>query len=283
MDFDKELEILFEYSDYDLPVISILKQELRVVHQSFTGLWPSRGWSSKDEHSVGLVGHIEVDYNGTQCRVPFGICYPIDYPKSPPQCNIITQSNHIIILNSNISAFGSITVNSIRNWTSNSDSVDVILECINFLSKTRPWFNLDDVFISELWRLRNQIDDLNKDKILLKEQLKDIENLEGNLDLIESGNLINEIKEACEKLESEIKGNLKEFDLDALVEYKKGPSKQLLQVLGEIEALDEIALRLEDAHLQRVISSVEYILNLKRVFYDKFMLQKLKEKIVSVS
>ena len=283
MDFDQELKILFDYSDYDLPVISILKQELKVVHQSFSGLWPSRGWASKDEHSVGLTGHLEVDFSGTPCRVPFGICYPIEYPTCPPQCNIITQSNHIIIPNSNISAFGLITVDSMRTWTRNSDSVDVILECISFLSQTRPWFNLDDVFVSELWRLRIQIEDLNKDKILLKEQLKVIEDLDENLGMIECETATDEIKEAYERLESELNEGLKEFDLYSLVEYKKKGSKQLLWVLGEIEALDEVLLRLEEGYSQKVISSVEYILNIKRVFYDKFMLQKLREKIISLS
>ena len=283
MDFDKELNILFEYSDYEPPLISKLKIELKAIHEIYPDLWPSRGWSSKTDHCIGLTGHLEINYKGTPCRVPFGISYPISYPSVPPQCNIITQTNHIIFPNSKIDPLGSIFVDSLTNWNSSLDSLSTIFEIVDFLSSELPLFDLDDVFISELWRLRSQIEDLNRDKILLKEEQKQVEVLSSQLSNIESQQATSEIKQSCDKLESELNFIPQEIDLNEIIEYKKPNSYKLLQVLGELEAIDDVIQRLEEAHNQKVLSSPDYILTLKRMFYDKFLLQKLKAKIISLS
>ena len=283
MDFEKEINLLLEYSDYQAALIQKLKLELKNIHEIYPGLKPSRGWSGTENRCIGLIGDLEIKFKDALVNVPFGISYPINYPALPPDCNILTRSNHIIIPNPRINNQGAIFVDSIINWNSSINSLSVICECIDFLSAELPWFNLDDVFISELWRLRYQIEGLNKDKILLKEQQNLTKALQDKLAHIESQEASREIKESCDRLESELQSKTQEIDLHGIIKYKRPGSYQLLQVLGELEAIDEVLPRLEEAHSHNVITSSEYILTLKRMFYDKFLLQKLKEKIISLS
>jgi ubiquitin-protein ligase len=282
MNFDSELSNLLEYTDYEVPVQKKLMVELKVIHQLYPYLWPNRGWGVSTDITISLTGHLEAEYDKTPISIPFGISFPKDYPKVPPLCNILTQSNHVVLDNPRVSPNGDLSVPAMRDWNSSSDSIEVLIQCVQCLCDTKPWFNLDDVFLAELWRKRTQIEEVNQDSILLMNAFDELQKMQMDLDWVSSEEATNEIKVRCKALEYLLSNPQQDFALENLIEYKKPLAKQILSVLAEIETIDELLSRLEEALSLKVLTTVDYFFSIKKLFNERFMLNKMKEKLLSL-
>lgn len=283
MNFDQELNTMLEYCDYSGEQRRYIEEEIRNVHFMYPELQLNRGWGSNEDHCIGLTGHLSIEKGQKVLNVPFGVCYPVGYPDKAPICNIITKKNDVILQNSNkIDQSGNLSVEAIRNWNSSKDSIEVILQCISFISEKMPWHNLGEVFMNEMWRVKKQIDQMNKEKKILLKSLEDINEKNKNLVYMTQYSVLQKMNENYISLKTYISSLNMNMTLENIFEYKSSIARQLLEVSAEIEAIDEVAIKLEEGHKTRVLSTTEYFLSLKKVYHQRFLLLKLKDKISSL-
>ena len=283
MSFEQELKVLLEYCDYSNEESVLIENEIKMVHQVYPDLIPNRGWGSHADHTVSLTGFLVVEKNTRPIKIPFGICYPVGYPIKPPLCSIITKKNDVILSSSqDIDSLGNFFVEAFRNWSPSNDSFEVISQCIEAICKYMPLKNLEEVYLNEMWRVRKQIDEVNQDKRALKKKAEEIKQAEINLAHMINNIVLQNMEHRCTTLRSFLTNISAELTLEDMFEYKSAYAKQILNVTAEMEAADEVLLKLEEAFTHKVITATDYVFSLKRVHQRKFLLSKLRSKIISL-
>lgn len=280
MNFEQELKTMLEYCDYSGEQRKFIEEEIKNAHFMYPDLQLSRGWGSNEDHCIGLIGHLNIEKGSRTVKVPFGVCYPVGYPDQPPLCTIITKSNEVILQNSNkIDKRGNLVVDAVRNWNRSRDSIEVILQCTSFISEQMPWYSLEEIFMSEMWRIKRQIDEMNNDKRALTKSIKDIQEKNKNLAYMTQFGVLQNMNERCVGLRTCMSSLNTNLTLDSIFEYKNPVAKQLLEVSAELEAIDEVAIKLEESLKARVLSTNDYFVSLKSIYTKRFLLLRLKDKI----
>jgi len=145
-----------------------------------------------------------------------------------------------------------------------------------------PLKNLEEVYFNEMWRVKKQIDEVKQDKRVLTKKTEELKQAELKLASMTNYSVLQNMEHRCSTLRSFLTNISAEPSLENMFEYKSPYAKQILDVTAEIEAVDEVLLKLEEAFSHKVISATEYILSIKRIHYKKFLLTKLRSKIVSL-
>jgi hypothetical protein len=281
MDFASELNTLIEYTDYSPETVDLLKNELTMLHCVYPQLTVNRGWGLKDEHNIGMVGTITADFGTDTIIVPFGICYPLAYPNAPPLCNIIPDDSFLIIPNPKLTAQGSLSIHILRNWTSSFDSFEVIRKCARFISKHKPILFYHQTFVNEMWEVRRQIDELIKDKYQIERARKEVQEAMDVVEKVYSEEGIRELMEEGEKIGSwveEYKG--KRMMFEELFWWENEGAKRVLEIMAEEEACEEAARKVVEGFYLRKVGVNECFVNIKQVYYERFLLMKKREAIM---
>lgn len=283
MDHAKDLKVLLEYSDYDAETLKIVKEEIEILYQIYPELIPSKGWGEGDSHNVGLTGKVPVTWENGVRYVPFSICFPLHYPRNPPWCRVVSGTLEIINPSENVDLTGRVLISLLRKWSPNHDSLEVIQKCTEYFSTHFPVFDFGTTFLSEMWRVRMQIDALLKEKILLEkhsvEVAKELEKVHTSLSESAKIKILEEIEEKKSWIAENKKKNLKVHER---VEYQTIYHQRLFETIAEEESAEDLSKKLTEAYFSQSFPAAEFFTRLKQVYNDKFMLMKKKEKLLSL-
>ncbi|OMJ72615.1 hypothetical protein SteCoe_28889 [Stentor coeruleus] len=280
MDFDKELDMLLEFSDYNTDIVNVIKQEAIMLNRIYPELKPNRGWGKIDKHTISLIGRIPLERNGTYYMLPFGICFPTKYPNVPPLCNVIPGNMDILIASKRVLSTGAITIKLFENWNNNYDSLEVVQSCIKHFTKHPPTIDIGAEYLRESWALRREIEDLNKEKSALNLIKKEVNIANDLINVLLDSNAINELKTQQEDMENWIKANENEdFEFSNALIYSGNKEKIMAELLAEEESFEETVRKLTEAFYMKVLCSTDFIYHLKELFNAKFMLIKKREKL----
>ena len=167
MDLNEELKLMLDYSDYERNTLQVIKQELEMLSAIYPTLRPEKGWGEGNAHNLAMQGRIPVVYQGISVFVPFAICFPLAYPKSPPWCNVLASPAEIINPSKRVDNSGRVSIGILRKWNGTKDSLEVLQKCGEYFTKNFPIFDLGSMYLSETWRVRTQTENLLKEKYAL--------------------------------------------------------------------------------------------------------------------
>lgn len=280
MDFANELEILMDFGDYDKNTQAVIRQEAIMLHGIYPDLKPNRGWGKPDDHTLSLIGRIPLEREGSVYTLPFGICFPIDYPNVPPLCNIIPQNMDILIPSKRVSAEGIITTKLLKAWSKNYDSLEVVQSCIKHFTKHPPTIDIGAEYFRESSILRQEIEDLIIEKSALNSIKKEVNAANDLINFLLDSNTINELYSQQEDMENWIKANENEdFDFSNALKYSGKKEKIIAELLAEEESCEETVRKLTEAFYAKALCSTDFICHLKELFNTKYMLIKKREKL----
>ena len=161
---------MLQYCDYTSDRKKIITDDLLSFHSVYSDFHVKKGWGENDCETISVEGTVTVNNNNTLIEVPLSFCFPQQYPDIPPLCRVIPKDHNTIIQSKYIDSYGMISVEILRNWNRNSDSLDIMQKCCEYFEEHIPVLNIKDCFISEMWKVRTQIDELCKEKNELLKQ-----------------------------------------------------------------------------------------------------------------
>ncbi|OMJ91829.1 hypothetical protein SteCoe_5500 [Stentor coeruleus] len=272
--------MLLEFADYDNNIQTVIRQEAVMLKGIYPEIKPNRGWGKTDEHTVSLIGRIPLDRDNYCYMLPFGICFPIDYPIVPPLCSVFPVNMDILIPSKRVSAEGIITTKLLEKWSKDYDSFEVVQSCIKYFTKHKVIINIGTEYFNESWILRHQIEDLIKEKSALNLIKKEVNIAHDLINVLLDQNAINELYTQQEDMEIWIKTNEKtDFEFSNALVYSGNKEKNIANLLAEEESFEETAKKITEAFYAKALCSTDFICHLKELFKLKFMLIKKREKL----
>ena len=283
MNFEQELKTLFEYADYDKETENVINLEIMMIREIYPELFPAAGWGEGVTHTISLKGAIPVTYNDSIQKVPFAICFTLNYPNTPPLCNIEYAPSQKIMPSKRVDEDGKITIGILRKWRSNKDSLEVIQKCSEYFSQHFPILDFGAIFLSEMWRIRVQIDDLIREKQALERDSKEIQRAAESLKKTISTAESERLEKKANELEQRIHAHKNsKFDVNSLFIFHSPLHEKLFEAIAEEEGYEEISRKLTETFYLKQMHPVDYITGMKQIFNKKFMAMKNREKLTNI-